>query len=107
MATRGQSPPGSRPVDLVEDSAIREMLLLCLPPTAEYFIHGKQRQHREERSMARQHISGERPIEVLRRDLLCFRGVKKRQICLSQLARAVFVDDFVYDRDRRFGEDTD
>jgi hypothetical protein len=53
----------------------------------------------------RQDLGGARPVEMPGSQFLALRRVEKRQIGLSQLARAAPVHDLVDDRDRRFGED--
>src|ERR1035441_764379 len=70
-------------IDPVEDSAIFEVTLLGLTPTAEDFIDGEELQRGEAVRVFGERLRRARPVVVLGPDLLPFFGVQKLQIGLG------------------------
>ena len=84
-------------VDLVEHAAVGEVRLLRLGPAAEHLVDGEQARLRELLRVLLGDLRIDRPVEVLRRDLLAFRRVEVLEIGLRDGARAAAVDGLVDD----------
>src|SRR5919109_4914387 len=72
----------ARLIDLVEDAAVVEMLLLCCFPATKHIVDGKGCDLRKVLLVRGSHLGIGRAIEVLRSNLLAFRRVEVLQISL-------------------------
>ena len=77
--------PSLHAVDLVEHAAVGEVRLLRLGPAAEHLVDREQRDLRELRRVLRGDLVVDRPVEVLRRDLLAVGRIEVLEVGLGDL----------------------
>src|SRR5882724_2756287 len=96
---------GSVLVDLVENAAFAEMVLLCLGPTTENVVDGEKFNLGERFFVLPGDLRIARPVGIARGDFLTLLGIPILQVGLGDAAGALFVGNLVDDGDRRLGQD--
>src|SRR4029077_564780 len=94
-------------IDLIEDTAVIEVRLLDLAPTAEDFVHREQLDLGEVFSVLLFDLNQTRAIKVLGGNFLACRTIEVFQISLRESAGSALIGYFVNYRVRRLGKNTD
>src|SRR6185312_9532724 len=93
------------PVNLIENAAFREMILLRPRPTTENVVDGKEFDLREGIFILLCDLRIARTIGIARGDFLSILCIPVLQIGLRSGSRALFIGNGVDDGERRLGQD--